>query len=82
VVDGGTIERFAGSDEGPVRLQVFLDGSMLEAYLDDTTSLTTRVRPPAGSRLRVTVPADAGEWSVRAWRLGSADVTPPPEPLD
>ncbi|MFC7595932.1 GH32 C-terminal domain-containing protein [Terrabacter sp. GCM10028922] len=82
VVDGGTVERFAGSAERPVRLRVFLDGSMLEAYLDDTTSLTTRVRPPAGSRLRVTVPAGAGEWSVRAWRLGSADVTPPPELLD
>lgn len=59
-----------------VRLRVFLDGSMLEAYLDNRASITTRIRPPAGSRLRVTVPAGADVASVRAWRLGSAELTP------
>jgi hypothetical protein len=68
--------------DGRLRLRVFLDGSMFEAYLGDRAALTTRVRPPAGARLRVVLPPEAADWSVRAWRLGRADLTPPAEPVD
>jgi hypothetical protein len=71
----------AAPPDGRVRLRVFLDGSMLEAYLGDTTSLTTRVRPPARARVRVILPSDAADWRVQAWRLGSAELTPAPEPV-
>lgn len=60
---------------GPGRhvLRTFLDGSMLEAYLDRTTSFTSRVRPPGGlARLAVVLSGDVTVERLRAWRLGSS----------
>lgn len=59
---------------GPGRhvLRVFLDGSMLEAYLDRRWSLTTRVAA-ASDGVGLTCAGDGRVESLRAWRLRAAE---------
>ena len=70
---------------GPVRgslahatLRVFLDGSMIEAYVNSVASITTRAYPISAdaTRLALTLPADARVVSLDAYALQPAFPTP------
>lgn len=74
---GNYIWRPAEYDEGPavvpaddVRLRLFVDDSMVEAYIGDHTSITTRIDVSAGPpELTIHTPYT----SCRAWQLAGAD---------
>jgi beta-fructofuranosidase len=57
---------FTGS---PVRLRMFLDGSVLEVFANDTLALTARVYNVASGPLRLQLEGDARVTSLRAWQF-------------
>lgn len=87
-VHGGTVEL----DDGRLRLRVLLDRSMLEAYINGTHSLTSRVYPTRkdSTGLRLTARGGAAEvLELDVWRMNAAYDTPvapaaydPPRPTD
>jgi beta-fructofuranosidase len=59
----------AGSSDAPVRLRIFLDGSVMEAFADGTTVITARnYRAPAGP-LRLEFENPSALADVRVWQL-------------
>lgn len=69
-VQGGTASG-AGNE---VRLRVYLDRSMVEAYLNDLKTLTSRVYPSQldATGLDIDAPDGARFESLTVWRMGSA----------
>jgi beta-fructofuranosidase len=58
------------------RLRVFLDGSLLEVFVDDERALTTRLYPPGGVWEAARFQADGLEgWTVEGWALHADAVT-------
>ncbi len=53
----------------PVRLHIFLDGSVLEVFANGTTSLTKRVYRIPSSPLRLKVGGDAQLTALDAWQI-------------
>jgi sucrose-6-phosphate hydrolase SacC (GH32 family) len=71
---GAELDDAPAPGPGSHLLRTFLDGSMLESYLDRSTSFTSRIRPPAGlTRLAVTTYGDARVDRLRIWRLAAGD---------
>jgi beta-fructofuranosidase len=63
------------ASHGPTELRVFVDGSVVEAFVDGRLALASRVYPTCEDSDRVRVRAEGGRASVAsldAWRLGSA----------
>jgi beta-fructofuranosidase len=59
----------AGAAESPLRLHLFLDGSVLEVFINGTTTVTKRVyRIPSGP-LRVKLEGNAELLSFDAWQM-------------
>ncbi|MEV0633794.1 GH32 C-terminal domain-containing protein [Streptomyces sp. NPDC050619] len=87
-VHGGTVEL----DGGRLRLRVLLDRSMLEAYVNGTNSLTSRVYPTRQDATGLRLTAEGGAARVLeldVWRMNGAYDTPltpaaydPPRPAD
>ncbi|MBT2423987.1 GH32 C-terminal domain-containing protein [Streptomyces sp. ISL-22] len=87
-VHGGTVEL----DGGRLRLRVLLDRSMLEAYVNGTNSLTSRVYPTRADATGLRLTARGGAAHVLeldVWRMNGAYDTPvapaaydPPRPTD
>jgi hypothetical protein len=48
---------------------MFLDGSVLEAFANDTLALTARVYNVASGPLRLQLEGDAKVTSLRAWQI-------------
>lgn len=71
---GGDVDLPAGE---PVRVRVLVDHSMVEAYVQDRRSVTTRAwaRPGDGDRGHVTVTGGAALQRLTVWPLRSAVVT-------
>jgi beta-fructofuranosidase len=59
------------------RLRMFLDGSLLEVFVDDERALTTRVYPPGGVWEAARFQAGGGleGWAVEGWALHADAVT-------
>jgi OHCU decarboxylase len=87
-VHGGTVEL----DGGRLRLRVLLDRSMLEAYVNGTNSITSRVYPTRKDAAGLRLSAEGGSSRVvelDVWRMNGAYDTPvapavydPPRPTD
>ncbi|MEU1194312.1 GH32 C-terminal domain-containing protein, partial [Streptomyces sp. NPDC005859] len=87
-VHAGTVEL----DGGRLRLRVLLDRSMLEAYVNGTNSLTSRVYPTRKDATGLRLSAEEGSPRVvelDVWRMNGAYDTPvtpaaydPPRPTD
>lgn len=58
----------SGSPQSPVRLHMFLDGSVLELFADSTTAITARMYGKASSPLRLKLD-DAELISLDAWQI-------------
>ena len=59
----------AGRPDAPVRLRIYLDGSVMEAFADGTTVITARIyRAPSGP-LRLEFENPSGLADVRVWQL-------------
>ena len=59
----------AGPAESPVRLHLFLDGSVLEVFANDTTALTARIYKNASPRLRLAVEGNAEIAALNLWEM-------------
>jgi sucrose-6-phosphate hydrolase SacC (GH32 family) len=73
-VQGGTFD--AGGDH--LRLRVFLDRSMVEAYINERKSITSRMyptRPDATGLALIAAPGDRVV-RLRVWRMGALDGKP------
>ncbi|MEU1307230.1 GH32 C-terminal domain-containing protein, partial [Streptomyces shenzhenensis] len=87
-VHGGTVEL----DSGRLRLRVLLDRSMVEAYVNGTHSLTSRVYPTRKDATGLRLTAEGGAARILeldVWRMNGAYDTPvvpaaydPPRPTD
>ncbi len=60
-----------GSPAAPLRLHAFLDGSVLELFANQTTSLTARVYQIPSGPLRLKIEGDAELRALDAWQLTS-----------
>ncbi|MFG2059443.1 GH32 C-terminal domain-containing protein [Micromonospora sp. NPDC048930] len=70
--DSGPVEL----PDGEVRLRLFVDHSMVEAYLNESRSITTRIDVTTGpSRLALTGGSRTRITSCRVWRLAPADTS-------
>ena len=74
-VQGGEVQL-----EGDISLRIFLDRSMLEIYLNDRISLTSRLFPATldALGLGIELPSDAMLKRVRVWPMASAQGTTVP----
>jgi sucrose-6-phosphate hydrolase SacC (GH32 family) len=70
-VQGGVFDPRGGN----LRLRVFLDRSMVEAYLDERKSITSRMYPSRPDATGLGLIAAAGDRVVRlrVWRMGALD---------
>lgn len=59
----------AGAASYPVRLHIFLDGSVLEIFANDTIALTARVYQIPRGPLRLSIEGDVKLTSFRAWQM-------------
>jgi len=62
-------------EDGVLRLRLFLDCSMVEAYLNGRRSITSRVYPSRDGALGLRLLSEGGSAHVReldVWRMGSA----------
>jgi sucrose-6-phosphate hydrolase SacC (GH32 family) len=59
----------AGSSNAPLRLRIFLDGSVMEAFADGTTVITARIYRAPSSPLRLEFENPSGLADVRVWQL-------------
>ena len=59
----------AGDAGSPVRLHMFLDGSVLEAFANDTTSLTARLYQNPSPSLRLSLDGNAEIASLNIWQM-------------
>jgi len=59
----------AGSPGSAVRLHIFLDGSVLEVFANDTTALTARIYKGPTPLLRLTLQGDAALTSLNMWQM-------------
>ena len=59
----------AGSAGSPVRLHMFLDGSVLEVFANDTTALTARLYRNPAPLLRITLEGNAEINSLHTWQM-------------
>jgi len=60
---------FPGESGLPVRLRMFLDGSVLEVFANDTTVITTRVYSVPASALRLAFEGEAELVDLSVWQL-------------
>ena len=58
-----------GPKGSPLRLHMFLDGSMLEVFANDTTALTARLYQNPAPSLRFTMQGDAEIASLQIWQM-------------
>jgi beta-fructofuranosidase len=58
-----------GPADSPVRLHMFLDGSILEVFANDTVALTARVYEVPSGPLRLKFEGDVKLASLHAWRM-------------
>ena len=58
-----------GPSEVPVRLRMFLDGSVLEVFANNTVAVTARVYHNASGILRLGLEGDVELLSLRAWQI-------------
>jgi beta-fructofuranosidase len=59
----------AGGAEDPVRLRMFLDGSVLELFANNTVVVTARVYQNTSGPLRLRLEGDVELLSLRAWEI-------------
>lgn len=59
----------SGVAGSPVRLHMFLDGSVLEIFANGTTSLTARIYKVPSGPIRLTLDGDAGVKSLDVWQM-------------
>jgi len=59
----------AGVPDSPVRLHMFLDGSVLEVFANDTTSLTARIYQAVSGPLHFSLGANAEIASLNIWDM-------------
>src|SRR5215469_7609142 len=59
----------AGTGGSPVHLHMFLDGSVLEIFANETTSVTVRIYRTASGPLRLTLAGDVEIQSLEAWQM-------------
>jgi len=59
----------AGVAGSPLKIHLFLDGSMLEVFVNDTASLTARIYQVPSSPLRLRVDGDAELKSLDLWEV-------------
>jgi len=73
-VQGGALDLRSA----PLRLRVFLDRSMVEAYVNDRRSLTSRVYPTRSDATGLALMAASGDrvLSLKVWRMGAANGKP------
>ncbi|GGF26719.1 hypothetical protein GCM10010954_27200 [Halobacillus andaensis] len=70
-IHGGDVEL----KDGLLHLQLFLDRSMVEAYANDTHSITSRVYPTLGDADGISMTEEGGKVSIESfelWNMGSA----------
>jgi beta-fructofuranosidase len=63
------VATIAGNPSAPVRLHVFLDGSVLEVFVDGTAVVTSRVYQATSGPLRVTLEGRAESLDLHAWQI-------------
>lgn len=70
-IQGGALD-LAGE---PLRMRVFLDRSMVEAYVNERKSLTSRIYPARrdADGLRLLAPADDRVVSLKVWTMNAAE---------
>lgn len=59
----------AGPQGSPVRLHMFLDGSALEVFANDTMALTARIYKNVSPRLRLALEGDAEITTLNIWQI-------------
>ena len=59
----------AGDVGSPIRLRMFLDGSVLEVFANNTTSLTARLYQNPSPSLRLTLDGNAEIASLNIWQI-------------
>jgi beta-fructofuranosidase len=59
----------AGTGNSPVHLHIYLDGSVLEIFANETTSLTARIYPTASGPVCLTLASDVEILSLDAWQI-------------
>jgi sucrose-6-phosphate hydrolase SacC (GH32 family) len=60
---------FPGDEPGPIKLHVYLDGSVLEVFANGTTVLTARVYQVPSTPLRLVLKGDAELIGVQVWQM-------------
>lgn len=81
-LDNGDRERHQAACplvDGRLQLQIYVDGSVIEVFANDTTCMTTRSYPTLPESQQVTLFAERGGVSLdslRIWRLGDCDASP------
>jgi beta-fructofuranosidase len=58
-----------GSPGSPVLIRMFLDGSVLEVFANDTTALTVRAYQNSSPRLRLALEGNAQITSLNIWQI-------------
>ncbi len=77
--DSKTYEASCPLEDGRLRLHIYVDGSVIEIFANDTTCMATRSYPtlPDSRKVNLFTKGGAAEVeSLRAWRLGSCDSPP------
>jgi len=59
----------AGTGSSPVHLHIYIDGSVLEIFANETTSVTVRIYRTASGPLRLTLASDVEILSLEAWQM-------------
>ena len=59
----------AGTASSPVHLHMYLDGSVLEIFANETTSVTARIYRTASGPLRLILASDVEVLSLDAWQM-------------
>ena len=61
----------AETTTSPVRLHMYLDGSVLEIFANERTAVTTRIYLTPSGPLRLALASDVEILSLDAWQMGA-----------